>query len=141
MAAVIPSRLKATVSPGDRLSFTVFLAAALHAALILGVTFTYVNSKPSTHTMEVTLAQQRAKQRPENADFLAQFNQVGSGALEEKAILYANYKFWAIARGYQPMAQHRLTRNLTQRGLQLDKGRRNVQGLKLNPIWPPSSGP
>ena len=89
MAAVIPSRLKATVSPGDRLSFTVFLAAALHAALILGVTFTYVNSKPSTHTMEVTLAQQRAKRRPENADFLAQFNQVGSGALEEKAIMTA----------------------------------------------------
>ncbi len=89
MAAVIPSRLEATVSPGDRLSFTVFLAVALHAALILGVTFTYVSSKPSTHTMEVTLAQQRAKLRPENADFLAQFDQVGSGALEEKAIMTA----------------------------------------------------
>jgi protein TonB len=89
MAAVIPGRLEATVSPGDRLSFTVFLAVALHAALILGVTFTYVTSKPSTHTMEVTLAQQRAKRRPENADFLAQINQVGSGALEEKAIMTA----------------------------------------------------
>ncbi|MBT3622666.1 MAG: energy transducer TonB [Gammaproteobacteria bacterium] len=89
MAAVIPGRLEATVSPGDRLSFTVFLAIALHAALILGVTFTYVTSKPSTHTMEVTLAQQRAKRRPENADFLAQINQVGSGALEEKAIMTA----------------------------------------------------
>jgi len=89
MAAVIPSRLDTTVNPGDRLSFTVFLAVALHAALILGVTFTYVSSKPSTHTMEVTLAQQRAKRRPENADFLAQFNQVGSGALEEKAIMTA----------------------------------------------------
>lgn len=89
MAAVIPSRPEATVSPGDRLSFTVFLAVALHAALILGVTFTYVTSKPSTHTMEVTLAQQRAKRRPEKADFLAQFNQVGSGALEEKALMTA----------------------------------------------------
>jgi protein TonB len=89
MAAVIPSRLEATVSPGDRLSFTVFLAVALHAALILGVTFTYVTSKPSTHTMEVTLAQQRAKRRPDKADFLAQFNQVGSGALEEKALMTA----------------------------------------------------
>ena len=89
MAAVIPSRLEATVSPGDRLSFTVFLAVALHAALILGVTFTYVTSKPSTHTMEVTLAQQRAKRRPENADFLAQFNQVGSGTMEKKAIMTA----------------------------------------------------
>jgi protein TonB len=89
MAAVIPSRPEATVSPGDRLSFTVFLAVALHAALILGVTFTYVTSKPSTHTMEVTLAQPRAKRRPEKADFLAQFNQVGSGALEEKALMTA----------------------------------------------------
>ena len=89
MAAVIPSRLEATVSPGDRLSFTVFLAVALHAALILGVTFTYVTSKPSTHTMEVTLAQQRAKLTPERADFLAQLNQVGSGALEEKALMTA----------------------------------------------------
>ena len=89
MAVVIPSRPEATVSPGDRLSFTVFLAVALHAALILGVTFTYVTSKPSTHTMEVTLAQQRAKRRPDKADFLAQFNQVGSGALEEKALMTA----------------------------------------------------
>ncbi len=89
MAAVIPSRLEATISPGDRLSFTVFLAVALHAALILGVTFTYVTSKPSTHTMEVTLAQQRAKRSPEKADFLAQFNQIGSGALEEKALMTA----------------------------------------------------
>jgi periplasmic protein TonB len=89
MAAVIQSGLEATVSPGDRLSFTVFLAVALHAALILGVTFTYVSNKPSTHTMEVTLAQQRAKHRPENADFLAQLDQVGSGALEEKAIMTA----------------------------------------------------
>lgn len=89
MAAVIPSRLEATVRPGDRLSFTVFLAVALHAALIFGVTFTYVTSKPSTHTMEVTLAQQRAKRSPEKADFLAQFNQIGSGALEEKALMTA----------------------------------------------------
>jgi len=87
MAAVIPSPLEATVSPGDRLSFTVFLAVALHAALILGVTFTFVASKPSTHTMEVTLAQQRAKNKPDKADFLAQFNQVGSGTLEEKALM------------------------------------------------------
>jgi protein TonB len=65
------------------------LAVALHAALILGVTFTYVTSKPSTHTMEVTLAHQRAKLTPEKADFLAQLNQVGSGALEERALMSA----------------------------------------------------
>lgn len=89
MTRVITNRLEEPVSPGDRLSFTLFLAVALHAALILGVTFTYVTSKPSTHTMEVTLAHQRAKLTPEKADFLAQLNQVGSGALEEKALMSA----------------------------------------------------
>ena len=89
MTRVITNRLEEPVSPGDRLSFTLFLAVALHAALILGVTFTYVTSKPSTHTMEVTLAHQRTKLTPEKADFLAQLNQVGSGALEEKALMSA----------------------------------------------------
>ena len=86
MATITPRRLAATVSPGDRLSFTIFLAAALHAALILGVTFTYVTNKPSTHTMEVTLAKQHSKRRPERANFLAQFNQAGSGTMEDKAL-------------------------------------------------------
>jgi protein TonB len=86
MATIIPRRVAAKVSPGDRLSFTIFLAAALHAALILGVTFTYVTDKSSTHTMAVTLAKQHSKRRPERADFLAQFNQAGSGAVEEKEL-------------------------------------------------------
>jgi protein TonB len=80
----------AALNPGitatDRLSFTLFLAVALHAAVILGVTFTYVTRTPSTHTMEITLAQHKSKNRPEQVDFLAQFNQLGSGTLEEKAL-------------------------------------------------------
>lgn len=74
------------VTAQDRLSFTVFLAIALHAVVILGVTFTFIKEKPSTHTMEVTLAQHRSKNRPDKADFLAQFDQAGSGTLEEKAL-------------------------------------------------------
>ncbi len=73
-------------SAGDRLSFTAFLAAAIHAAIILGVTFTYLQKQDSTHTMEVTLAHQRSENKPNKADFLAQFNQTGSGTLEEKAL-------------------------------------------------------
>ena len=86
MATIIPRRLAATVGPGRRLSFTIFMAAALHAALLLGVTFTYVTNKPLIHRMEVTLAKQHSKRRPERAHFLAQFNQVGSGTMEVKAI-------------------------------------------------------
>ena len=75
------------IGAGDRLSFTIFLALALHAVIILGVTFTYVEREQSATTLEVTLAQHRSKNRPDKADFLAQFDQVGSGTLEEKALI------------------------------------------------------
>ncbi|MDG1205257.1 MAG: energy transducer TonB [Pseudomonadales bacterium] len=81
MATVSPA-----VTPSDRLGFTVFLALSVHAVIILGVTFTYLDRKPSTHTMEVTLAQHRSQNAPEKPDFLAQFNQVGSGTLKKKAL-------------------------------------------------------
>ena len=81
MAAINPG-----ITPSDRLSFTLFLAIAVHAALILGVTFTYLDKRGSVSTIEVTLAQHRSKNEPDKADFLAQFNQTGSGTLEEKAL-------------------------------------------------------
>lgn len=83
--AIAPPEVKAS----DRLSFTAFLAITLHVALIMGVTFTHVTQKSSTHTMEVTLAQHRSENRPDKADFLAQFHQQGSGTLEEKALTTA----------------------------------------------------
>ena len=91
MATVNPASQPAPagpeISPGDRLSFTIFLAVALHAALILGVTFSHATGKPSVHTMEVTLAQQPSGKRPAAPDFLAQINQTGSGTLEEKTLM------------------------------------------------------
>ncbi|MEJ6517912.1 MAG: energy transducer TonB [Pseudomonadales bacterium] len=74
------------ITPSDRLGFTVFLALSVHAVIILGVTFTYLDRKPSSHTMEVTLAQHRSQNAPEKADFLAQLNQLGSGTLTEKVL-------------------------------------------------------
>ena len=38
-AATPPPTTSATVRPADRLGFTLFLAAALHVALILGIGF------------------------------------------------------------------------------------------------------
>jgi protein TonB len=86
MTATAISMTAPPIDPGDRLSFTVFLALALHAAIILGVTFTIIKKGPSTHTMEITLAQHRTKNQPEKADFLAQFDQEGSGTVEEKTL-------------------------------------------------------
>jgi len=79
MAAIKPTA-------ADRLSFTAFLAIAVHASAILGITFTLAEKGPSTHTMEVTLAQHRSVNPPSKSDFLAQFNQLGSGTLKEKIL-------------------------------------------------------
>ncbi len=77
----------ATVTSADRLTFTGFLAALLHAALILGVSFTTTNQSQTSQTLEVTLASYKSEQAPEKADFLAQENQQGSGTLEEAKML------------------------------------------------------
>ncbi len=69
----------------ERFGFTVFLSACIHAMIILGVGFTYMDEITSQPTMEITLAQYRSEVEPDQADFLAQENQTGSGTLEERA--------------------------------------------------------
>lgn len=71
-------------SAGDRLGLTLFFAAVLHAAIVLGVSFDLQPRPPAAQTVEVTLAQRDDAEEPEKADFLAQSNQQGSGTLEEK---------------------------------------------------------
>ncbi|MDP1171349.1 hypothetical protein, partial [Klebsiella pneumoniae] len=74
------------VRPADRLGFTLFLAALIHLALILGLGFTMVEPKQITKTLEITLATFKSEKKPEKADFLAQDNQQGSGTLDKKAV-------------------------------------------------------
>ncbi|TNF81764.1 MAG: energy transducer TonB [Gammaproteobacteria bacterium] len=73
----------AAITPRDRLSFTLFLAAALHAALILGVGFSSSVNMESSPTIEITLAQFSDPDEPEDAEFAAQANQIGSGTESE----------------------------------------------------------
>lgn len=73
----------AAITPRDRLSFTLFLAAALHAALILGVGFSSSVDLDSSPTIEITLAQFNDPEEPEDAEFAAQANQQGSGTEAE----------------------------------------------------------
>ncbi|HTO58105.1 MAG TPA: energy transducer TonB [Pseudomonadales bacterium] len=65
------------------MSFTVFLAASLHAAVILGVGFAWNVQRAQSPTIEVTLAQHDDHVAPDKADFLAQSNQLGSGDAKE----------------------------------------------------------
>jgi protein TonB len=75
-----------SVTTGDRFSLTVFFALAMHAIIILGVSFNLVDETDpdSLSTMEITLVHNRAEEEPEDADYLAQANQLGGGNVEEK---------------------------------------------------------
>ena len=64
----------------DRLGFTVFVAVVLHAALILGVGFQKELRGPRARSLEITLARFKHDETVQDADFLAQINQQGSGS-------------------------------------------------------------
>ena len=76
---------KATSMANERFGFTMFVSICLHVVLILGVGFGIYEKANSSSSMEITLAQYRSNETPQEADFLAQENQLGSGSQEEKA--------------------------------------------------------
>ena len=70
----------------ERLSMTVFLALAIHAIFILGITFDLELLKDASElsTMEITLVHNKNEESPEEADYLAQANQIGGGNIDDK---------------------------------------------------------
>lgn len=81
--------VNATLAPpksSERLSMTVFFALAIHAIIILGVSFDLELLKDSSElsTMEITLVHNKNEQAPDEADYLAQANQIGGGNIEDK---------------------------------------------------------
>ncbi|ODS24600.1 hypothetical protein AB835_02905 [Candidatus Endobugula sertula] len=68
-----------TTTSSDRLSFTVFLALAVHGLLIFGLSFNSNKPSESAPSITVTLATHTSSKAPNDADFLAQSNQLGSG--------------------------------------------------------------
>lgn len=87
MAAVAE---RPTISASDRLTFTLFIAAIFHAMVILGVGFSFTEPQPAASSLEIVLAQSRSDTAPEQADFLAQANQQGSGDLDRSALPTTN---------------------------------------------------
>ncbi|RLT95133.1 energy transducer TonB [Ketobacter sp.] len=72
------------ISATDRLTFTLFLALVLHLILLFGVHIGLPDKLPSISSLEIILAQHNTEKEPEDADFLAQANQEGSGTEAEK---------------------------------------------------------
>jgi protein TonB len=85
-AATRPLKLHhASQRPGNRLPLALGVAVLLHA-LLLCISFDLHKPGQLSKTLEVTLASFKSEQAPKQADYLAQHNQQGSGALEHKAV-------------------------------------------------------
>lgn len=68
----------------DRLGFALFLAIAFHAIVIFGVGFAFMQRSAAPPSLEVTLAKRPTDQENNDAEMLAQANQLGSGELLER---------------------------------------------------------
>ncbi|MGH8559692.1 MAG: energy transducer TonB [Methylococcales bacterium] len=75
------------VSATDRLMVTVFLAVLIHALIILGVRFEFEKQERIQKSLEIALVDEPTPTRasPEEADFLARANRIGSGAGQKVA--------------------------------------------------------
>src|SRR5687767_10975823 len=74
------------ITATDRLSLTVFLAAAAHAIIILGISFSPLDLarlRPPA-ALEIILVQNHSAEAPEAADYLAQVAQAGGGESEQR---------------------------------------------------------
>lgn len=77
------STAAADISTGDRLSFTFFIAIAVHAMIIFGVGFSINKGSQVAPTLNITIATHKSATVPEKADFIAQHNQQASGTISE----------------------------------------------------------
>lgn len=67
----------------ERFGFTLFMSICVHAVLILGVGFTVAMQPETSSSLDITLATFESAMAPDEADFLAQANQEGSGSEAE----------------------------------------------------------
>lgn len=72
------------VTAADRLGLTLFLAAALHGLVILGVGFApFEDARETPRALDVVLVQQHTDEAPEEADYLANADAAGGGNSEQ----------------------------------------------------------
>ena len=62
----------------QRLRKTFSLALVIHGLLLIGLSFAMPAGSPPSPSLDITLAQQPAEKAPDQADFIAQTNQLGA---------------------------------------------------------------
>ncbi len=103
----------------DALLFALFIASVIHIVLLMGVSFVAPKANKTSKAIEVTLVNSPSKNAPENAKYLAQANQIGTGLekqqplpMERKSASSGDY--WRkqpprqSAASAQPFIAHRL---------------------------------
>jgi len=70
------------VAAADRLGLTLFLAAAVHGLVILGVGFAFGPGPDPSRALEVVMLQQSTDSEPKQADYLANTDSAGGGSSE-----------------------------------------------------------
>ena len=69
------------ITAADRMSFSLFLAAAFHVLILLGISFALPDRtiEQFQRSLDVVLATTFSEERPEEADFIGQADQIGGG--------------------------------------------------------------
>ena len=73
------------ITNADRMSFSLFLAAAFHVLVLLGITFALPDKIADKYerTLDVMLATTFTNERPDEADFIGQADQLGGGESDD----------------------------------------------------------
>ena len=132
-----------------RLRNAVLLAIAVHAVLILGISFDASNRAYHSPQIEVTLANRPSAAAPEDASHMAQFNQQGSGDQADIAEVTSRNKLplTQAQAAQQTLSQQAATREalqkevvtttaITRRAASTDQAEREQQQAQLQGISP-----
>lgn len=138
--SVPPTPPGPSVTQGDRMSLTVFFALALHAIIILGVSFDLIdNNDDIITTMEITLVHQKSDEAPEEADYLAQANQLGGGNQQEKSRPSSPFSNPVPneSQGFAPNSRREMSLpkiNLTEKQQEILTAEQARQKIESNPL-------
>ena len=130
----------------ERFSMTIFFALAIHAIIILGVSFDLELLKDSSElsTMEVTLVHSKNEEAPEEADYLAQANQIGGGNINDKVRPSSPFSNPTPTeeQGFAPNSRDEVTppkvkeQTLQQELLTVDQSKTKIQSQKQQEVVP-----
>lgn len=73
-----------TLNNGDSLLLSVFIAAILHVAILLGINFKAPKPAKANKSLEITLSHAPLKKAPKKAEYLAADHQLGAGDHQQK---------------------------------------------------------